>query len=33
VRIVEARPLSREKRWVVEEILEKVGDAVLEVAI
>ncbi len=33
VQIVEARPLSREKRWVIEEILEKVGDAVLEVAI
>ncbi len=32
--IVEARPLSREKRWVVEEILEKAGDAVVaEVAI
>ncbi len=26
VRIVESRPLSREKRWVVEEILEAGGD-------
>ncbi len=25
VRIVESRPLSREKRWVVEEILERAG--------
>jgi len=25
VRIVESRPLSRRKRWVVEEILEKAG--------
>ncbi len=25
VRIVESRPLSREKRWVVEEILETAG--------
>jgi small subunit ribosomal protein S17 len=25
VRIVESRPLSREKRWVVEEILESEG--------
>ncbi len=25
VRIVESRPLSREKRWVVEEVLEKAG--------
>jgi small subunit ribosomal protein S17 len=25
VRIVESRPLSREKRWVVEEILEAAG--------
>ena len=25
VRIVESRPLSKEKRWVVEEILEKAG--------
>jgi small subunit ribosomal protein S17 len=25
VRIVEARPLSRDKRWVVEEILESEG--------
>ncbi|MBC7248787.1 MAG: 30S ribosomal protein S17 [Anaerolineae bacterium] len=26
VRIVESRPLSREKRWVVEEILESVEE-------
>ena len=25
VRIVESRPLSREKRWVVQEILERTG--------
>jgi small subunit ribosomal protein S17 len=25
VRIVESRPLSRRKRWVVEEILERAG--------
>jgi small subunit ribosomal protein S17 len=25
VRIAESRPLSREKRWVVEEILERAG--------
>jgi len=25
VRIVESRPLSREKRWVVEEILKRTG--------
>jgi small subunit ribosomal protein S17 len=25
VRIVESRPLSREKRWVVQEILEQAG--------
>ena len=25
VRIVESRPLSREKRWVVQEILERAG--------
>ena len=25
VRIVESRPLSREKRWIVQEILEKAG--------
>jgi small subunit ribosomal protein S17 len=25
VRIVESRPLSREKRWVVEEILKRAG--------
>ena len=25
VRIVESRPLSREKRWVVEEIVKRVG--------
>jgi small subunit ribosomal protein S17 len=25
VRIVESRPLSREKRWVVEEVLEATG--------
>jgi len=25
VRIVESRPLSRDKRWVVQEILEKAG--------
>lgn len=25
VRIVESRPLSREKRWVVEEILQQTG--------
>jgi small subunit ribosomal protein S17 len=25
VRIVESRPLSREKRWVVEEVLERFG--------
>jgi len=27
--IVESRPLSREKRWVVEEILERAEDAVV----
>lgn len=25
VRIIESRPLSREKRWVVQEILERAG--------
>jgi small subunit ribosomal protein S17 len=25
VRIVESRPISRDKRWVVQEILEKAG--------
>jgi small subunit ribosomal protein S17 len=25
VRIVESRPLSREKRWVVQEVLERAG--------
>jgi small subunit ribosomal protein S17 len=25
VRIIESRPLSREKRWMVQEILEKAG--------
>jgi small subunit ribosomal protein S17 len=25
VRIVESRPLSREKRWVVEEIVKRIG--------
>ena len=25
VRIIEARPMSREKRWVVEEIVERAG--------
>ncbi len=28
VRIVETRPLSREKRWVVEEILKKAAEGV-----
>lgn len=28
VRIVESRPLSREKRWVVEEILKRTGAGV-----
>ena len=28
VRIVESRPLSREKRWVVEEIMEKTNKPV-----
>ena len=27
VRLVESRPLSKEKRWVVEEILESAGGA------
>lgn len=30
VRIVESRPLSREKRWVVEEILERAEAGALE---
>ena len=30
VRVVESRPLSRRKRWVVEEVLEAVGAPVLE---
>lgn len=32
VRIVESRPLSREKRWAVEEIVKRTGiEAVMEV--
>lgn len=30
VRVVESRPLSRNKRWVVEEVLEAEGAPVLE---
>ncbi len=30
VRVVESQPLSRRKRWVVEEVLEAVGAPVLE---
>lgn len=30
VRVVESKPLSRHKRWVVEEVLEAVGMPVLE---
>lgn len=30
VRVVESQPLSRHKRWVVEEVLEAVGTPVLE---
>ncbi len=30
VRVVESQPLSRNKRWVVEEVLEAVGAPVLE---
>lgn len=30
VRIVESKPLSRHKRWVVEEVLAKPGEALLE---
>ncbi len=30
VRVVESKPLSRNKRWVVEEVLEAVGAPVLE---
>jgi small subunit ribosomal protein S17 len=29
VRIVESRPLSKEKRWVVEEILEKANKTIV----
>lgn len=29
VRVVESKPLSRHKRWVVEEVLETTGDEVL----
>jgi len=32
VRIVESRPLSREKRWVVEEIVERADKSVRELA-
>ncbi len=31
VRVVESKPLSRHKRWVVEEVLQAVGTPVLEV--
>jgi len=31
VRVVESKPLSRNKRWVVEAVLEEVGIPVLEV--
>jgi small subunit ribosomal protein S17 len=30
VRVVESKPLSKNKRWVVEEVLEAVGTPVLE---
>lgn len=30
VRIVESQPLSRHKRWVVEEVLAKPGEALLQ---
>lgn len=30
VRVVESRPLSRHKRWVVEEVLDTTGKEVLE---